>query len=102
MPVTRINDFRAAPAKESELRDFLSDVIAVIRDSAGCRSVELLVDREDPAHLVIVEAWSDVASHQAAAGRIPPEKLAQVRPLLAEPPKGRYYDPVDPGPRRDR
>ena len=25
------------------------------------------------------------------AGRVPPAKLAEVQPLLAEPPKGRYY-----------
>jgi hypothetical protein len=36
--------------------------------------------------------WDDIASHQAAAAAIPPEKLAEVRPLLAEPPKGRYYE----------
>ncbi len=96
MSITRINDFRAAPSRERALQDFLRSVIAMIKDAPGCRDVELLVDREDPAHLVIVEVWSDVGAHQAAAARIPPDKLAEVRPLLAEPPKGRYYDPVEP------
>jgi quinol monooxygenase YgiN len=94
MPVTRINDFRAAPAKEKALRDFLSSVIAVIKGCPGCRSVELLADQEDTAHLVIVEVWDDVVAHKAAASAIPPEKIAEVMPLLAEPPKGRYYDPA--------
>ena len=54
--------------------------------------MELLVDQEDASQLVIVEQWNDVASHQTAAKLIPPSKLAEVGPLLAEPPKGRYYD----------
>mgnify|MGYP003339790578 CR=1 FL=1 len=53
-----------------------------------------LIDDADPARLTIVERWMDVAAHQAAAGRIPPELMAQVKPLLAEPPKGRYCTPV--------
>jgi len=93
VPITRINDFRAAPAKEQALREFLRSVIAVIRGCAGCRSVELLVDQEDPTHLVIVEVWDDIAAHQSAAAAIPPEQIAKVRPLLAEAPNGRYYDP---------
>ena len=93
MPVTRINDFRAAPGQQQALRDFLRSVIAIIQNCPGCRSVELLADQEEAGHLVIVEVWDDVAAHQAAAKAIPPEQIAKVRPLLAEPPKGRYYDP---------
>ena len=92
MAVTRINDFYAAPGKEGDLRRFLSSVIAAVKDSPGCRGCDLLLDRENPAHLVIVEAWETVAAHQAAATRIPPVKLAEVQPLLAQPPQGRYYD----------
>jgi quinol monooxygenase YgiN len=94
MSITRINDFRAAAGKAQALRVFLAAVIAIIRQTRGCQSVQLLIDREDPDHLVIVEAWDDIVSHQAAAAAIPPEKLAEVRPLLAEPPKGRYYEPA--------
>jgi quinol monooxygenase YgiN len=90
--ITPINDFRAAPGKERDLRDFLTSVIAIIREAPGCRTVELLIDRDDVAHLVIVEHWDDIASHQATAARIPPSRLAEVRPLLAQPPQGRYYD----------
>jgi quinol monooxygenase YgiN len=92
MPITRINDFHAAAGREQALRAFLNSVLAIIRQTRGCQSVQLLVDREAPAHLVIVEVWDDIASHQAAAAAIPPEKLAEVRPLLAEPLKGRYYE----------
>jgi quinol monooxygenase YgiN len=92
--ITRINDFHAAPGKERGLREFLTSVIAVIKEAPGCRAVELLIDRDDTGHLVIVEHWDDIASHQAAAPRIPPSRLAEVRPLVAQPPQGRSYDPT--------
>jgi hypothetical protein len=46
------------------------------------------------SRLVIVERWDSVAAHQAAASKIPPEQMAAFKPLIADPPKGRYYQPV--------
>lgn len=91
MLITRINEFHAASEKAHALRAFLSDVIDLIRDAAGCRSVELLVGHDDDSRVAIIEVWESVDAHRAAASRIPPAKLAEVQPLLAEPPKGRYY-----------
>ena len=93
MSIVRLNEFCAPEGKGAALGDFLAGVIAVIRDSPGCLDVELLADPSDPTRFAIVERWVDVAAHQAAAGRVPPEQMAQVRPLLAEPPRGRYYEP---------
>ena len=92
MAITRINEFHAAAGKQGALREFLRSVIATIKGSAGCHGVELFIDHDDDTRLVIVESWESVAAHQAAATRIPPTKLAEVQPLLAEPPRGRYYD----------
>ena len=94
MSVVRINEFHAAAGKATALREFLRAVIAEIQTAPGCQGCDLLADQEDNTALVIVETWESVAAHQAAAGRIPPEKIAEVRPLLAAPPKGRYYDPA--------
>jgi quinol monooxygenase YgiN len=92
MAIKRINHFHAAAGREEALRAFLQSVISVIKGATGCQAVELLVDHEDGSQLVIVEQWNDVASHQTAARLVPPTKLAEIGPLLAEPPKGRYYD----------
>jgi heme oxygenase (mycobilin-producing) len=92
--ISRINDFYAARGREGELREFLLSVIATIKSAPGCLSVELLVDHDDAAHLVVFERWQDVASHQAAAKVIPPSQLAQVQSLIAAPSKGHYYDPM--------
>jgi quinol monooxygenase YgiN len=92
--IVRINEFRSVAGKAAELREFLRAVIDVIETSPGCQRCELLLDQEDATRLVIVESWESVAAHQAAASRIPPEKLAEVRPLLAQPPTGRYHDRI--------
>ena len=94
MSTVRINEFHAAADKATELRAFLRGVIEIVETSPGCVACVLLAAREDAARLVIVETWESGAAHQAAATRIPPETLAAVRPLLAEPPRGRYYDEI--------
>ena len=94
MTITRINDFYAANGREGALREFLQSVISVIKGASGCMGVELLVESENAAHLVIAEKWRDISAHQAAANLIPPGKLAEVQALLAAPPKGVYYEQV--------
>ena len=92
MPVIRINDFHAADGRSDALRSFLSGVIDLVKDAAGCRAVELLVDPTDASHLIILETWDDVAAHQAAAQQVPPEKIAEIMPLLSKPVTGKYYE----------
>jgi len=94
MSIVRINEFQAAADKATALRQFLRSVINVIERSPGCQGCELLADQEDDTRLAIIETWDSIAAHQAAATQIPPEKIAEVRPLLAEPSKGRYYDRI--------
>jgi quinol monooxygenase YgiN len=91
MAIVRINEFHAVTGKATALLEFLRAVIDVVKGSSGCHGCQLLVDAEDDLRLAIVETWDSIAAHQAAAGKIPPEKLAEVMPLLATPPQGRYY-----------
>ena len=90
--VTRINTFEAQPGRSDELRDFLASVIEAIIGAAGCRSVELLVGRDSPSRLAIVETWESVDAHKAAAARIPPEMMQKAMALFASPPLGTYYE----------
>ena len=94
MSVTRINEFHAGPGRSDALCDFLKSIIGMVVSSPGCLACELLVDSEDASQLVILETWDSIAAHQAAAKIIPPEKIAEVMPLLAEPVIGRYYRPT--------
>jgi quinol monooxygenase YgiN len=99
MAITRINKFQATPDKASALRDFLRSVIARINDAPGCRSCDLLVQRDAPTHLAIIEVWDSVEAHQASVSRIPSGLREQARTLFAVPPEGAYYDRVLDGSR---
>jgi quinol monooxygenase YgiN len=92
MPITRINTFEAKAGQGAELREFLGSVIDQIVGAPGCRSVELLVNHDDPGRLAIVEIWDTVEAHQAAASRIPPELMKTAMTLFASAPVGAYYD----------
>jgi quinol monooxygenase YgiN len=94
MPITRINTFEAKPGQAADLRDFLGSVIDLIVGAPGCRSVELLVSRDGPERLAIVETWDSVDAHKAAASRIPPELMQKAMTLFASPPAGVYYNSV--------
>jgi quinol monooxygenase YgiN len=94
MPITRLNEFRALPDKGADLRAFLQSIIGLIEDAPGCISVTLLANTDDPARFAIVEEWRDVEAHQASVTRIPPGKIAEVQALIAEPPKGAYYQAI--------
>jgi quinol monooxygenase YgiN len=79
MTITRINQFEAKAGRHADLRAFLQSVISVIRDSAGCRSVELLEGIEQGERLAIIEVWESVEAHQAAAKAIPQAKIEDGR-----------------------
>lgn len=90
MTVTRINDFTAAVGKAKELQRFLANVTGTIKAAPGCQGCTLYLDPEHEEQLTIIEHWDSVESHQAAARLIPASQMAEVKPLLGAPPRGRY------------
>ena len=91
MTVTRIGETQAKPELTEALRDFLLSIMPIIKSSQGCESVTLCQSMDDPAKFIMTEIWDSVESHQASVKNIPPEKLAEIRPLLASAPSGGYY-----------
>jgi heme oxygenase (mycobilin-producing) len=94
MSIARIGEFQAAPGQMEKLRDFLFSILPIIKSSDGCVSVQMYQSREDPARFTMIEIWDSVESHQASVKNIPPEQLAEIRPLLGAAPHGSYYDPL--------
>jgi quinol monooxygenase YgiN len=91
MSITRITRFQAKPGMVDQLRAFLQTVISMVLQAPGCETCRLLHNQEHDHELVIIEEWVSVAAHQAAAKNIPSEKIAEVMPMLANPPSGAYY-----------
>ncbi len=94
MSVMRIGEVQAKVETVEALRDFLISIIPMIEASQGCESCQLLQREDDATTFVMIEVWDSVESHQASVNNIPPEKLGEIRPLLASPPKGAYYGMV--------
>lgn len=95
MSITRIGETQAKPELIHELREFLLSILPIIKASDGCEAVTLYQSREDPARFTIIEVWDNLESHQASVRNIPPEKLSEIRPMLATSPSGGYYERVE-------
>jgi quinol monooxygenase YgiN len=91
MSISRIGEVQAKEGSVEELRDFLMSIMPGIQSSEGCESVQLYQSTDDPSKFMMIEVWDRVESHQASVKNIPPEKLGEIRPLLATSPSGSYY-----------
>ena len=91
MSIARIGEVQANVGLTEELREFLISIIPGITASKGCESVHLYQSQEDPSKFVMIEVWANVEAHQASVKNIPPEKLDEIRPLLATSPSGSYF-----------
>jgi quinol monooxygenase YgiN len=92
MSIARIGEFTGKAGQVDQLKDFLFSIMPMIKSSAGCESVRLYQSQEDPSRFTMIEVWDSVESHQASVKNIPPEKLAEIRPLLGASPSGSYYE----------
>src|SRR5512138_1046677 len=95
MSVYRIGETQAKPDTIEALRDFLISIIPGIKESAGCESVQLFQSSDDQTKFTMIEVWDSVESHTASVKTIPPELLAQIRPLLGAAPSGSYHGLVE-------
>lgn len=94
MSITRIGETQAKPETTEALRDFLISIMPLIKSSQGCESVTLYQSHDDPTKFTMIEVWDSIEAHQASIKNIPPEKLTEIRPLLASAPSGNYFTQV--------
>ena len=95
MSISRIDEIQAKPELIKELRDFLLSILPMIKSSEGCESVQLYQSQDHPAKFLMIEVWDSVESHRNSVNKIPPEKLGEIRPLLATSPSGSYFGLVE-------
>ena len=91
MSIYRIGEVQAKEGLTGELREFMISIMPGIKSSEGCESVQLYQSEADPSKFMMIEVWDSVDSHQASVKNIPPEKLGEIRHLLAASPSGTYY-----------
>lgn len=91
MSISRIGEIQAKEGLIEELREFLISIMPGIQSSEGCETVQLYQSQDDPSKFMMIEVWDRVESHQASVRNIPPEKLGEIRPLLATSPSGSYF-----------
>ena len=95
MSISRIGEVQARSESIEELRAFLVSIMPLIQASEGCTSVKLYQSKEEPSKFLMLEEWDSIESHQASVRSIPPEKLGEIRPLLATSPRGSYFTLID-------
>ena len=95
MSIYRIGETQAKPETTEALRDFLISIMDGIKSSQGCESVRLYQSQDDPTKFTMIEVWDRIESHQASVRNIPSERLSEIRPLLASPPSGSYFDLIE-------
>jgi len=94
MNVTVIVAFQAKPDQVESLLAFLSSVQARVLE-AGCLSISLLQDQDDPTRVFELEVWRTAEDHirfvqsATSSGAFKPFDA-----LLAAPFKGNYLDTV--------
>jgi len=91
MSVYRIGEVRAKEESVDALREFLLSIMPGIQSSEGCESVKLYQSEDDPSRFLMIEVWDSTESHAASVKNIPPEKLDEIKPLLASSPSGSYF-----------
>lgn len=95
MSIYRIGEFQAKPETIDALRNFLRSIMPLIKSAQGCETVTLYQAHDDPVKFTMIEVWNSVESHQASVKNIPPEMLAEIRPLLAAAPSGGYFHLIE-------
>ena len=87
MSITATLELRFKPESLDEARTVLSRVLAETRAFDGNEGVDVLVDRDDPAHWIAHETWAseehDAAYREFRAG---PGQVTDMAPLLAAAP----------------
>ena len=86
MAITALLDLHLKADAVTSAPSMLRDILAGTRAFDGCLSVEVLVDNDDPAHLILVERWASVERDAAYREWRAGAGATQLGTILASPP----------------
>jgi quinol monooxygenase YgiN len=86
--ITAILDLQLKADALETAHKVIRETLTATRAFPGCLDVTVLVDSDDPAHVVLYEVWESLEHDQAyRAWRATPEGASQLGTILAAPPK---------------
>ncbi len=88
-----ILEVTAAAGKAEELLSTFGAILGDTRGYEGCQGVEVVVNQDDPANMVLLERWDSRAHYEKYLGwRQERGDLDALGQMLAGPPSIRYFD----------
>ena len=88
MAITAILDLQLKPEALDNASEVIHETLIATRAFPGCYHVAVLVDSDDPAHVILYETWESVEHDRAyRAWRATPEGASKLGSILAAAPK---------------
>lgn len=88
MAITAILELRLKADMLATAHQVIHATLTDTRAFPGCQGVTVLVDGDDPAHVVLYETWESVGHDRAyRAWRATPEGASELGSIVAGPPK---------------
>ena len=88
MAITAILDLQLKPEGLETASDVIRETLTATRAFPGCYHVAVLVDSDDPAHVILYETWESAEhDHAYREWRATPEGVSELGSILAAAPK---------------
>ena len=92
MAITSTLELQLKPDSLDTAHQVLRETLVATRKFPGCLDVTVLIDNDDPAHVVLLEKWESV-DHDLAyrAWRTTPDGASDLRKVLVAAPKLTHF-----------
>ena len=88
MAITSVLDLQLKADSLETAHKVIHATLTDTRAFPGCQGITVLIDSDDPAHVVIYETWESIERDRAyRAWRATPDGASELGSILAAPPK---------------
>lgn len=98
MAITVLLDMNVQPGKSDDMITWMRTNLPESQQRPGAGKIEMIVDQEDPNHIIIYEVWDSRADQEAyLAWRTERGDLEVLGAMFASPPTFTFFDNAYPG-----
>jgi quinol monooxygenase YgiN len=98
MTIAVILKLKCQSGKGPDLTAALQSMLGDTRARQGAEMIEMVVNQDNPDHIIVYEKWATKEDHQAYMGwRQERGDLDALGGFVSEPPAVTYFDIADPG-----